>query len=362
MLRRVFALGLLLSISMAMAALPATAAVPVVSNVHAEQRPGTKLVDITYDVEDLDGDMLTISVAVSDDAGNTYTVPARTFIDDPDTGEPSDVWRGSDGQGIPPGNGKKKSRKKIVWDAGADVPNFHISSCRVKVTASDMGMVLIPAGEFDMGDAFNEGGANELPVHAVYLDDFYMDVYEVTNAQYKEFVDATGHPAPVNWSGGTYPAGKGDHPVIFVSWFDAADYAAWAGKRLPTEAEWEKAARGGLVGKRYPWGDSISPADANYDLNIGGTTPVGNYPPNGYGLYDVAGNVWEWCNDWYSGTYYGSSPYENPQGPGDTGVRVLRGGGWGNYAFNLRVADRHYFDPTDANVAVGFRCAGLVTP
>lgn len=355
MLRQVFASGLTLLVFLIIAVLPSAAQVnytPVVSSVQSQQRTGTKLVDITYDVDDDDaGDMLTISVAVSDNGGSTFRVPARTFIED------SDVWRGSDGVGIAPGMGKK-----IVWDAGTDVPGTFGTNFRVKVTASDAGMVLIPAGPFLMGDSFSEGSQDELPVHEVYLDDFYMDAYEVTNAQYKEFVDAEEYHAPKNWSGGTYPAGMGNHPVICVSWSDAAEYAQWAGKRLPTEAEWEKAARGGLVGKRYPWGDSISSADANYDNNIGYTTPVGNYPPNGYGLYDVAGNVLEWCQDWYSDTYYETSPPANPQGPGSGYDRVLRGGYWDNNASALRVACRGGASPDGMYNNVGFRCAGNAIP
>ena len=346
MLRQVFASGLTLLVFLIIVVLPSAAQVnykPVVSSVQSQQRTGTKLVDITYDVYDKDGDMLTISVAVSDNGGSTFTVPARTFIED------SDVWRGSDGLGIAPGMGKK-----IVWDAGTDVPGIFGTNFRVKVTASDAGMVLIPAGPFWMGDTFNEGYGSELPVHEVDLDDFYMDAYEVTNAQYKEF-DPTH----------TYPAGMGNHPVINVTWFDAADYAQWAGKRLPTEAEWEKAARGGLVGKRYPWGDSVSVADANYSNNIGDTTPVGDYPPNGYGLYDAAGNVIEWCADWYSHRYYDDSPLYNPQGPssGEPDYeRVLRGGGWPYPEFFLRVADRRRHGPDAMGIHIGFRCAGDVIP
>ena len=139
-------------------------------------------------------------------------------------------------------------------------------------------MVLIPAGEFQMGS--NYGYNDEKPVHTVYLDAFYMDKYEVTNALYKKFMDATGHKAPAYWNDSSYNAP--DQPVLGVSWNDAKAYAEWAGKRLPTEAEWEKAARGGLVGKKYPWGDSISHDDANYGGTGGkdkwdGTSPVGSF-------------------------------------------------------------------------------------
>ncbi|MCZ6680191.1 MAG: SUMF1/EgtB/PvdO family nonheme iron enzyme [Candidatus Poribacteria bacterium] len=156
-----------------------------------------------------------------------------------------------------------------------------------------------------------------------------------------------------------------------VSWHDAAAYAQWAGKRLPTEAEWEKAARGGLVGKRYPWGDEIDSPKANYGFNVGRTTPVGNYPSNGYGLYDMAGNVWEWCMDEYRSGFYANSPRKNPIAGGLIAfannnfttvktIRVLRGGSWGDDPYVLRVADRLVYGPSLAFNVFGFRCAGSV--
>ena len=246
-----------------------------------------------------------------------------------------------------------------------------------------------------MGDHSGEGRVDERHVHTVYLDAFYIDKYEVTNAQYAEFlnaygknVDAAGHELlEINSSwcliekvGNTYKpkAGYENHPVIYVSWYGAAAYAQFYGKRLPTEAEWEKAARGGLPGKRYPWGDDISHDDANY-FGIGGrdkwdrTSPVGSFPPNGYDLYDVAGNVWEWCADEYGGYYYSKSPKNNPRGPGVavtfknddfTNVksrRVLRGGSWyyapafpPNY---FRCANRFNNVPTNTHYLYGFRCS-----
>ena len=252
-------------------------------------------------------------------------------------------------------------------------------------------MVLIPAGEFQMGDPFNEGWGDELPVHTVYLDAFYIDRYEVTNAQYKKFVQATGYKEPegyiydVNndwvwgkpWQDKNY---NGDNqPVMCVSWYDAKAYADWAGKRLPTEAEWEYAARGGLSGKRYVWGNEWPPpknagnfADetarkvfdrpgdwiiSGYDDGYAYTAPVGKFTPNGYGLYDMAGNVWEWCADWYDSNYYANSLKSNPTGPASGSFRVLRGGSWNNNNNdNLRVANRNNNNPTDDNNNVGFRC------
>ena len=171
------------------------------------------------------------------------------------------------------------------------------------------GMVLIPAGEFQMDS--NGGFDNEKPVYTVYVDAFYMDKYEVTVGQYKAFVRATGHRSP-DWSKVAKYSPTDRHPMIYVSWHDAMAYSVWAGKRLPTKAEWEYAARGGLVGKKYPWGDMIDASKANYDGNVGKTTPVGRYGANGYGLYDTAGNVWEWCLDEYDKNFYRNSPRRNP--------------------------------------------------
>ena len=253
-----------------------------------------------------------------------------------------------------------------------------------QLDANNADMVLIPAGEFQMGS--NNGDYDEKPVHAVYIDAFYMDKYEVTNVQYKAFVDANPEwqkdriPAKYHagyylydWKGNNYPTGKGNYPVTHVSWYAAMAYAQWTGKRLPTEAEWEKAARGGLIGKRYPWGDSIDLTMANYGMKTGGVTAVGNYLVNGYGLYNMTGNVWEWCLDEYDGVFYTSSPRWNPIAGGSiTSVidnfmnikasRVLRGGGWNNAAQLVRVAERDSPDPTRANSNIGFRCVKSVVP
>ena len=196
----------------------------------------------------------------------------------------------------------------------------------------------------------NDGDDDEKPVHTVYLDAYYIDKYEVTNKQYREFVEATRHREPVYW-------GEDDYPVVYVRREDAVAYATWAGKRLPTEAEWEKAARGDLVGKKYPWGDSTDSTKANYGENVGGTTAAGTYPPNNYGLYDMAGNVWEWVSDWYDDGYYANSPSKNPQGPSTASYGVRRGGDWGRDAGNLRCANRYYGSPDITYNDLGFRCA-----
>jgi len=243
------------------------------------------------------------------------------------------------------------------------------------------GMVFIPAGEFEMGDHHEVGSSDERPVHTVYIDGFYIDKYEVTNAQYVRFLNEYGKNTDesgnqlldiddaycrVNRSGGTYvpESGYEDHPVVEVSWYGAVAYARFYGKRLPTEAEWEKAARGGLVGKIYPWGDGISHQDANYygtgDRDIwDNTSLVGSFSPNDYDLYDMAGNVWEWCADWYDSGYYRLSPRRNPTGLSSGTYRVLRGGSWGNNPNTLRVADRNFNNPTHTYSYLGFRCASL---
>jgi len=234
-----------------------------------------------------------------------------------------------------------------------------------------LGMAVIPAGCFNMGDAFSEGYTDELPVHNVCMtSSFYMDVTEVTNAAYKACVDAGSCTAPAysySYTRGSYYGNVAydNFPVIYVSWNQATAYCAWAGKRLPTEAEWEYAARGGLSGKRYPWGDTISGADANYwnsgDPWDNDTSLVEYYAASGYGLYDMAGNVWEWVNDWHSSTYYSESPTNDPSGPTTGTSRVLRGGSWvgsPDGTYDLRVSLRDDYDPTFQSLKLGFRCAG----
>ena len=247
------------------------------------------------------------------------------------------------------------------------------------------GMVLIPAGEFEMGS--NEGAANERPAHTVYVDAFYMDIHEVTNAQYKVFVDANPQWQKDNiaaeyhdgvylrlWDRNNYPEGEGDHPVIYVSWYAAMAYAEWAGKRLPTEAEWEKAARGGRAGEAYPWGDTIDATRANYGRHFNAPIAVGQYPPNGYGLYDMVGNISEWCLDEYDPDFYAASPRENPfsDGTRETIInhfknvkkkdRVLRGGCWSDNGLFLRVTYRDWGPQHYTSVFRGFRCVKSLTP
>jgi sulfatase modifying factor 1 len=404
---------------------------PVVSNVTAAQRAdASKLVDIYYDLNDVDGDSCTVWVVVSDDNGVSWKVPALTFT-------------GDVGAAVPIGIGKH-----IIWDASADIPG-KVGNVKARVYADDGksadSLVLLPGGVFKMGDSFGEGSECERPVHYVFVDPFMIGRYEVTNQQYCEFLnnaysqnlievkvsdnlvyqkgtttiycatyDAT-RESRIAFTGSHFiivPSDKSNHPVVHVTWFGAAAYCNWRseqtgkercynlstplwncdftkhGYRLPTEAEWEYAARGGLEGKRFPWGDTISQTQANFYSDIFHpiwgvgdypyTSPVGFFDgtmkykadyqwpgsatsyqttsgANNYGLYDIAGNVWEWCNDWYQGTYYSESPYYNPTGPASMDRRVLRGGNWNNNAYYCRVAYRTNSSPDNRDFNFGFR-------
>jgi sulfatase modifying factor 1 len=254
-------------------------------------------------------------------------------------------------------------------------------------------LALIPAGEFLMGS--EDAEEDERPVHRVHLDDYFISVQPVTNAEYARFVRDTGHRSPAIYelplvvkaggadrerafrqSGGPYiwdqghpAAGRGDHPVTLVRYDDATAYCAWlsaiSGKpfRLPTEAEWEKAARGGTESKRYPWGDRLDRNMANFLVDPAlrsthGTTPCRTYPANRFGLFDMAGNVWEWVSDWYDSRYYGMSAPRNPAGPATGHLRLLRGGSW--LVADVRMlscSHRHKVPPDTYSYAIGFRVA-----
>ena len=304
--------------------------------------------------------------------------------------------------------GYKSSMKSITLTGGQNLPwDVALESTLAPTIIGRDGaeMVLIPAGEFQMGSD-DSAEHNEKPVHTVYVDAFYIDKYEVTNAQFKVFINANPQWQKDNipdkyhngnylkqWNGNDYPSGHGNYPVVFVNWYSAMAYAQWAGKRLPTEAEWEKAARGGLDGKTYPWGNSAPDGtQCNFEdgtlanLNIDGrivtddnvndghafTAPVGSYPANGYGLHNMAGNVHEWCLDEWDAAFYRRSPHRNPVAGGWVGdgfakvqtynARVLRGGSWGNTAWFLRVANRSRSLVTISDSTNGFRCAKDVTP
>jgi formylglycine-generating enzyme required for sulfatase activity len=244
------------------------------------------------------------------------------------------------------------------------------------------GMIRIAAGEFRMGAASGSGLPDEQPERLVLLDAFFIDRHEVTNEAYLLFVSGTGHRMPENvnpastlWKDRTPIPGIERHPVVNVSWTDASAYCRWAGKRLPTEAEWEKAARG-TDQRIYPWGnDAPSPQRANYGKttwnNHAALVPVGQLEDgkSPYGIYDLAGNVWEWVSDWYDPdyytTYYTTSPVRNPAGPETGKYKVLRGGSWDLAPENLRSAHRDfnvsstadYDSPAYRNFNSGFRCA-----
>jgi formylglycine-generating enzyme required for sulfatase activity len=363
------------------------AAPPVVSNIRASQRPGTKLVDIYYDVTDADGDAQLVQVAASGDAGLTYTIPCVTLS-------------GAVGAGVTPG-----ANRHIVWNAGADWNGNFVPQTKVRVTAFDgttppapPGMAYIPPGTFQMGDNL-DGMTEAMPVRNVHVDGFFIDKTEVTKELWQ-----TVQIWAVNGNGYSIAAGafKGhNHPVHTINWYDAVKWCnarsqkegltpcyytdaaqtilyksgnvnienAWVkwdatGYRLPTEAEWEKAARGGRTGQRYPWGNTIGTTEANYSFSgnpwVTGTqpytSPVGSWVANDYGLFDMAGNLWEWTWDWHGSFYYGSPGSDiNPLGPSSSTSRVLRGGDWNYPATGCRVAHRYSFSPSYAGGGWCFR-------
>jgi formylglycine-generating enzyme required for sulfatase activity len=237
-------------------------------------------------------------------------------------------------------------------------------------------MVYIPAGNFIMGSKIEN--SDEYPEHTVYLNAFEIDKCEVTNARYNAFINSGGYSErkywtlegwkyiainnitkPQWWDSGKYHSGPRypDYPVTGISWFEACAFAKWAGKRLPTEAEWEKAARG-IDGKTYPWGEEINSSKANYNNGVGASRSVGSYlsGESPYGCLDMAGNVWEWCNDWYDGNYYSVSPAKSPAGPETGHVKVIRGGSWIVVDNVLRCAYRTYFILGTRDYFIGFRC------
>ena len=370
------------------------AASPSVSNLTASQRAGTKLVDITYDVS-ADTSTVEITLEVSSDGGSSFTVPATSLS-------------GAIGAGVAVGTGRT-----ITWDAGADWNQQSSSTMRFKVTADDgieapvapVGFAVIPGGRFQMGDALD--GLSSAPVVTVDVSAFYMGKYEVTKSEWDAVRTWGLSNGYTDLSAGS---GKGaDHPVHSINWYAMVKWCNarseaegrtpcytvsgliyrtgvsgdvvcdWTanGYRLPTEAEWEKAARGGMTGKRFPWGDTISHANANYsestsysydtgdgsgyhpDYDSGGTpytSPVGSFAANDYGLYDMAGNVFEWCWDRYSNSSY-SDGAADPRGASSGSERVRRGGSWLNYAYYCRVAYRRSTSPSRSADGLGFRVA-----
>ena len=246
--------------------------------------------------------------------------------------------------------------------------------------AKGVSMVLVPAGEFTMGS--NNGLSNEQPVHQVYLDEFYIDKFEVSNGHYKDCVNANVCQLPIFTNSLTRPdyflnSEYDNYPVIFVNWNMANDYCSWRGAKLPTEAQWEKAARG-IDGRKYPWGNVFDEtkgnicdvgcpedfADKSLDDGYIDTSPIGSYESgkSPYGVYDMAGNVWEWVADWYSDNYYKNSSLFNPLGSTLGESRVLRGSAWNYFYDYARSSARYWNLPLNSYSTVGFRCASDANP
>jgi formylglycine-generating enzyme required for sulfatase activity len=314
---------------------------------------------------------------------------------------------------IPPMRTRKKT---LAWLLLTVLPWTAVLAVRARQTPSPgdahevlpletrAGMIRIPAGSFLMGSP-HPGDEDQQPVHRVEIDAFWLDATPVTNAQFAEFVRAEQYvttaerlgkslvfdrqsaawqeAAGADWQHPEGPessiAGKDDWPVVQVSWYDATAYAAWRGKRLPSEAEFEYAARGGLADADFPWGRQLAPRaelKANYwqgtfpEENLlldgySGPSPVEKFPPNRFALHDMAGNVWQWCGDWYDPEYYGKSLGPNPTGPREGAHRVRRGGSWMSPAsadHSLRVYHRDYAPPREAANHMGFRCASDAPP
>jgi formylglycine-generating enzyme required for sulfatase activity len=381
-------------VALVLGGLAAQAAGPTVSNVRAAQRPGTTMVDVYYDVADPDSSALTVSVAVSPNGGASYFSPGASVS--------------GAGTVLAPG-----SNKKLTWNAGVDLPAKLFSNVRVSVTASDdtapAGMANIPAGSFQMGDSL-DGNRYAQPVHTVYVSAFAMDKYPVTKALWDDVYNwAITHGYSFGYAGSGKAA---NHPVQTVAWYDCVkwcnarsekaglvpayytsaaqttvyragwvkvqnDWVKWSsGYRLPTEAEWERAARGGASGQRFPWGNTITHSNANYfsDSSVpcdtsptrgyhptfatGSspyTSPVDYFAPNGYGLYDMSGNVLQWCWNWSAN--YSAAPATDPRGPGGVlTYRVLRGGSWHDDAVSALCAYRLNWFPDSAYSYFGFRC------
>jgi formylglycine-generating enzyme required for sulfatase activity len=245
------------------------------------------------------------------------------------------------------------------------------------------GMVFVSAGEFEMGCTRSDCFSQEFPQHKVYLDGYFIDIFEVTNAKYTQCVTAGACTPP--GANGSHTRDHyydnpiyADYPVTHVSWDYAQDYCQWVKKRLPTEAEWEKAAQGNLDPFifRYPWGDEAPVCDIgsrhgaqSSDCSPEDTVQVGSFGPNGYGLYDMAGNVWEMVNDWWDPLYYSHSPYSNPTGPASGTEKVSRGGSWNYNSEALRWTFRNHCNPDTGGGPgdwgyhdIGFRCVYVPTP
>jgi len=221
-------------------------------------------------------------------------------------------------------------------------------------------LALIPEGWFHMGSG--TGQDNERPVHRVWVDTFRLAARQVTNTDYHRFLEATGSPPPPFWNDPNFD--HPEQPVVAVSWFEAEQYCGWLSAvtgqyyRLPTEAEWERAARGGAENKLFPWGDAPPESLPDYATRWkNGPEPVARYRPNAFGLYDISENVHEWCSDWYQAVYYANSPERNPRGPESGDRRASRGGSWRHHIKVTRCAARSSIPPQFHYADYGFRVA-----
>lgn len=278
--------------------------------------------------------------------------------------------------------GQRDHRRGACWFGGVVMAFCAmgatvVTAAEPAVDVSSSWMVLIPAGPFSMGS--NDGLPNEQPERQVTLDAFYIDRQEITIARYAQFLEATQRKAPSTWDEDAVAA-AGDRPVVGVNWFDAEAYCKWSGARLPTEAEWEKAAKG-TAARRFPWGDMQPFVDiANYNRGIWVSETVTLSPVTGgvegmsvrhglkeggrspYGLFHMAGNAAEWVADRYDREYYAKAPATNPPGPTDGEKRVIRGGSWADLPTALRVSARVSAEPEFRDRTVGFRCASTSAP
>jgi len=334
-------------------------AVPVVKNLDIQYQSDNII--IGYDLAYSEAGTVFIGLEYSINNGETYNV-----IPNSETSVTGNIGN------VPPGFGKQ-----IIWDSKIDFPDIHHDDIRIRIIANDIRyitkggavMVLIPAGNFQMGSLPTSDGmpifGDEVPKHEVSVNSFYMDTHEVTNAQYGQFLSATGHTPPSYWADTKFNAP--DQPVVGVTWDDAVAYCHWAHKRLPTEAEWEKAARGG-VETLFPWGNDLNRNYGNFSGVEGNdtwsdTSPVCSFIPNDYGLFDMIGNAYEWCSDYYDFSYYKTLPESksNPFGPAfdpeNIQNRVLRGGScYDDTSDYLQSATRYSYIPSTADGITGFRC------
>jgi formylglycine-generating enzyme required for sulfatase activity len=328
---------------------------PAVTHVQVIQQPfPSELVQIIYDVYDADGDAMTISLQISSDGGVTWTVLVNTVS-------------GTIGNGIMSG-----VNYEIIWNAGIDYPEQVGTQYRAKILADDChanmqgDMVYVPEGPFEMGATYHSPYAQ--PIHTANVPAFYIDIYEVTNSQYKAFCDATNRAYPTDpgfpsMSNYFTNSAFANYPVS-VDWNGARAYAAWAGKRLPTEAEWERAAKGNTDNRQWPWGDTWVDTYANVGSNNADgydyTSPVGSFPEgvSPVGCYDMTGNVFEWCEDDWHPNYTGaptdgSAWIDNPRAE----YRISRSSSWYYPNYYSLCAFRDNGTPTPRYGSIGFRCA-----